>query len=422
MQKTIAIIPLILFCNLVFSQLAVDSNWSEKVKSVYLSSDAEGLERAWIRMGQNNEATSQLLLRFDLLDAQPDDLRYRIRHCNADWTIDELQADEFFVGNAEGIITNYQPSFTTLKDYINYYQQVPEPYGRFMASGNYVIEVFPADEPDSILFTRRFMVYESIVDIEMTIGKPTGGHGNINRDQEVNLSIRPTRNSFLQSQPDYYTVVVEQNGRNDNRRRLPFFGYSSDAMQYAWHEENVYAAGNHFRYFDLSNLHANMYHVQRIERVGDDIVAFLQPDENRSGKAYTQYNSLNGGMKTNIRDRENPHVEADYVWVVFSLPMQRPFLDGTIHIVGELTQWGLDDESRMEWNSNYRAYTKSMLLKQGYYSYQLLFRPAGGGEASTSTIEGDHYATPNEYTVYIYYRSPGGRYDRLVGIRSATRE
>ena len=35
--------------------------------------------------------------------------------------------------------------------------------------------------------------------------------------------------------------------------------------------------------------------------------------------------------------------------------------------------------------------------------------------SATAGIEGDFYQTDNEYTVSVYYRQPGKRYDRLLG-------
>ena len=40
----------------------------------------------------------------------------------------------------------------------------------------------------------------------------------------------------------------------------------------------------------------------------------------------------------------------------------------------------------------------------------------GESRGLTSTLEGDHYETPNRYSIYVYYRSPNDRYDRLVGL------
>jgi hypothetical protein len=420
MKKALTILSLLLSAALAYSQIATDTNICPDIKSVYLSRSDNELEAPFLRLSEFGEGAEQLLLRFDILSPQTDHLRYRLRHCTSDWQPDNLEPGEFLSGAADNNISNFQSSFTTLTGYTNYYQLIPDQYSFFLASGNYLIEVYPAEYPDSILFTRRFCVYEEQVDIDAAVLKPSGAYGNFNRDQEVNVAVTPRRGSFLIQQSDYYRVVVQQNRRTDLQRALTFSGFSGNTLRYDWQAANVFPGGNNFRYFDLSNLQATMYHVQRIEQWGGETFAFLQPDEDRSHKAYTQYNSLNGGMKTNIRDRNNPHIEADYVWVNFSLPLERPFLDGTVHIIGELTQWNLGDDSRMEWNAKYKAYTKRMLIKQGYYSYQLLFLPTGESEALTATLEGDHYVTPNSYTIYVYYHSPGARYDRLVGLLRTT--
>lgn len=417
MKKMLAIAILLhVFC-VAFSQIATDSIWNSEIKSVFLTRSDIELERPILHMGAPTDDSEQLMLRFDILWPQPHDLRYRIRHCNANWEIDDLTPGEFISGREEGLIENYQFSFNTRVEYVNYYQPIPDAYSRFLASGNYLLEVFPNDHPDSILITRRFCVVEDLTSIEATVGKPTGSYGNIYRDQEVSVGITPRSGSFLPLQAEYYRVVLQQNRRTDLYRTLPFDSFSGSMMQYRWKSANVFPGGNCFRYFDLSNMWAAMYHVQRIEQWGGENFAFLQPEEDRSGKAYTQYSSLNGGMKINIRDHNNPQIEADYVWVNFSLPMERPFLNGNVHIVGDLTQWRLDDASRMEWNKDYKAYTKRMLLKQGYYAYELLFLPAGETEGLTATLEGDHYMTTNSYTVYVYLRMPGSRYDRLVGLK-----
>ena len=53
------------------------------------------------------------------------------------------------------------------------------------------------------------------------------------------------------------------------------------------------------------------------------------------------------------------------------------------------------------------------MLKQGYYSYQLL--TAEGGIPQS---EGSYYQTQNRYQALVYYKEPGGRTWRLVGYRA----
>ena len=57
-----------------------------------------------------------------------------------------------------------------------------------------------------------------------------------------------------------------------------------------------------------------------------------------------------------------------------------------------------------------------MMLKQGAYNYQYLTVPSGSLQGETAPVEGDFYQTVNEYTVRVYHRPRGGRFDRLIGV------
>lgn len=419
MKRTFLTLLLIAFSQLAMSQIAIDTTYNSHVQSVYLTRSDIELERPILRMNSRGETTDNLMLRFDMLGANAENLRYRIRHCDAQWRPDELHASEFISGMEDGSIDGYEFSFTTLDDYVHYYQLIPSTYSTFIASGNYLLEVYPLDEPDSLLFTRRFWVSEEQAAVEASVEKPSSGFGNVYTDQELAVAVTPNKGSYLPNNERYYYVVAQQNRRSDLCRQLPFNTFAGNAMLFTMKAENTFPGGNCFRYFDLSELSSNMYHVQHIEKWGGEVFAFLQPDEDRSRKAYTYVAALNGGMKTNIRNRRQPHIEADYVWVNFSLPMEFPFMNGSVHIVGDLTNWSLGEASRMEWQPKYKAYTKRLLLKQGYYSYQLIFLPVGSHEGNTATLEGDHFAAPNIYTVYVYLSLPNARYDRLVAIKEA---
>ena len=65
---------------------------------------------------------------------------------------------------------------------------------------------------------------------------------------------------------------------------------------------------------------------------------------------------------------------------------------------------------------------KAVLLKQGSYNYQYLFVPTGSSVGQTGPIEGNYYQTQNEYSIYVYYRPMGARYDRLIGVTTVRNE
>lgn len=393
-------------------EISKDSVYCKDIRSVFLTRDGIELEPPILHLGTNEK----IMLRFDELGPQASNFRYRIMHCDRDWRVDDLEPYEFINGSEDGPIENHQFSFTTMQDYVNYHQLIPTPYSSLTISGNFRLEVYPQDEPDSIVLTRRFYVVESVVDLELSQDIPHNASGNINTHQEINLSVTPRKDAMLSIPPQYLTIKIQQNNRTDLIHEVPFSGYLGNAMQFRWSEQNLFPGGNCFRYFDISNIYAAMYNVQEIREFGGETMAFLRPMENRSRSVFSLDKSLNGGMKINIFDRNNPQVEADYIWVYFSLPVEQPFFDGQIYIVGDFNDWGLNENNRMEYQPQYKAYTHRMHLKQGYYSYQLLFLPKGEKVGLTSRLEGDHFATPNNYTAYVYLRLPNDRFDRLIGV------
>ncbi len=401
-------------CEGVYAQVVTDSNWREDVKTVTLYKNGVEGERPVLVLGSED----RLLLRFDVLGAEVEGYRYKIQHCDSRWQVDELEPYEYMNGFEEGPINNYNSSFTTLTDYVNYYEYIPSQYSQFLISGNYVVTVTRQDEPDSVLLTRRFCVVEGSLKADVSVGVPYDNVSIFER-REVDVALKENRDyrgSMLPPtlNPAYFRVVVQQNGRTDNMRELPFGGYESGVLCYRYKNENVFEGGNTFRYFDISNIRTAMYNVVQIEEYGGEWYAMLRPLEDRSGKSFITEQTLNGGMKVNVWDRTNKQTEADYVYVNFMLPMRSPFMNGSVHVVGELTQWKLDEGSRMEYDPEMQAYRLRLLLKQGYYAYQLLFVPTGESRGLTETLEGNHYEMPNDYRVYVYYRGLNDRYDRLV--------
>lgn len=401
----------------VYAQVVTDSNWVEQVKTVTLYRNGVELESPILLLGSDE----RLLLRFDVLGAETDNYRYRIQHCDGQWHVDDMESNEYISGFEEGPIENYNSSFTTLIDYVNYFQYVPAQYSRFLISGNYVLSVFPQDYPDSVLFTRRFCVVEGSVKVDVSVTAPYDNR-SIFQQREVDVTVENNRDYTGELlpptlNPAYFTVVVQQNGRQDNRRSLEFGGYDRGALCYRNRESNLFWGGNSFRFFDISNIRTKMYNVYHIEDYGGEWFVLLKPLEDRSKAHYVAEQTLNGGMKVNVWDRTNKQTEADYVQVNFTLPMEYPFLNGNVYVVGDLTQWQLDEKSRMEYQPERKAYALRLQLKQGYYAYQLLFVPKGESEGLTATLEGDHYETPNTYTAFVYYRTPGERYDRLVAVK-----
>lgn len=390
--------------------IATDSVYSSNIKSIIFGKQGVEMSLPIIQLGSNEK----LMLRFDELGDNSNFYRYRIQHCTHDWQISDISVSDYMNGFEEGTIDNQQFSFTTMEHYVNYWQSIPNDMSSFSASGNYLLTVYLQSDPDSIVFTRRFKVYEPLTIVEASVGRPQGAMG-LNENQNLTVTINPTNNNYFINPDTYLFVYAQQNGRTDLTRLLPLESMSGNTLNYRWKKENIFPGGNEFRYFDFSNIQIPMNNIWKIEYFGGENIIFLKPDENRSGDVYIFEYGLNGQFKIAAVNTQNANTESDYAWVNFSLPQQLPYLDGNIYIVGDFTDWKLDESSRMEWNENMKAYTARLFLKQGYYSYQLIFLPIGATEGLTSTIEGDHFQTANDYYIYVYQRNPGDIYDRLIG-------
>ena len=417
MKKTMFIGLWLMLSGLCAAQVVTDSAWTPELKTVELYREGAPLEPPVLTLG----AHQRLVLTFDLLESEPRTLRWSLGHCDADWHRDDLLPIEFMTGLAEGTIDNYDFSFTTRTDYVHYRQSLFDRYSKLTHSGNYALTVTDDASGDTLL-TRRIRVSEEVVGIEASVGRPYDGIDIMQR-QEVDVVVESGewRVENVQLRPEYMRVMVQQNGRLDNARWLEFSGYDGQGLAYRYRQQNIFDGGNTFRYFDMSNLRAPMYNMLGVQEYGGELLALVRPCEDRSKKHYLSETTLNGGMKVNIWDRQNPAIEADYVWVMLSLPVEQPTLEGSVYVVGALTDWRMDESSRMDYSPERRAYTKRLLLKQGYYSYLLL---VGGGKqvrSATARYEGDHQETPNTYTIYVYHHSPADRADRLVAIKKITR-
>ena len=135
----------------------------------------------------------RLFLEFDVLNSNEDDFYYVIEHYNFDWTKSKLMKSEFLEGLDNLRIINYENSFNTYQLYSNYKLQIPNKQTRLRVSGNYLIKIF--DEYNELVFSRKFMVYENLANVELQI-KRSRNVNDINSKQTVDFVIKTSSNNF----------------------------------------------------------------------------------------------------------------------------------------------------------------------------------------------------------------------------------
>ena len=101
------------------------------------------------------------------------------------------------------------------------------------------------------------------------------------------------------------------------------------------------------------------------------------------------------------------------MWVHFYLPVAQPLMDSHVYVGGDIFNNQYTAQNLMQYDAEKRYYHLQAYLKQGGYNY--MYYAAGKNGATLLPLEGPHWQTRNEYTIDIYYRPFGSRYDRLVG-------
>lgn len=378
--------------------------------SLQIHPEADDLAPPIIRLGSSD----RLLITFDELAEERRQMRYELLHCTSAWQPDRLVASEYLRGGFnEGIIEDYAYSRATTVHYVNYRLSVPNAEMEPALSGNYLLRVYDETDPDTTLLTARFYVVEPRANIKADVTSRT----DVDRDrghQQLSVAV-DVRDAAVSSPTTDLRVVIIQNSRTDNAVTLTTpTSLSGSTAVYNHQPLLIFPAGNEYRRFETVST--------RFPGIGVDSYMFasplyhatLTPDEPRAAQPYAYDRTQRGRYRVRTADSAESDTEADYVMTHFTLDMPE-LPDADIYIAGDLTLHQRDTDSRMTFNRATGLYECSMLLKQGSYNYIYLTVPRGLDTGLTAPVEGDNYATSNEYIILVYHTPPGQRHERLIG-------
>ncbi|GAB4332201.1 MAG: DUF5103 domain-containing protein [Bacteroidales bacterium] len=390
-------------------------NFSDRIHSVKLVHEGFELAQPVIRLGSDEK----LSLSFD--DLQPDGSTwyYTYQHCNADWTLSDLESWEYIDGYDEGILDDFGYSHNTIFAYAHYEATLPDEDLSPKLSGNYRLVVY-SDSPENPVFTRSFMVVDPDVTIQGKVIQPN--IAELRRSgQEITFSVQTGEVRINNPYRDLNVVVV-QNGRWDAAR----YGIQpnrvvGDMLSFDRQGAVVFNGGNEFRAADIKSLR---YLTEEVAAIRDEgyagIHIDLKPDGRRTFLQYRFEQDINGRCIYKTEDQTDPELSAEYLLVHFFLQDMTPLPDAGVYLMGEFTGWVADTASAMIYDYERQGYSKTMLLKQGFYNYQYVVFENGNTAGDATRIEGSHWQTENSYTVLVYFRQPGTDYDQLIGLNWLT--
>lgn len=385
--------------------------FNEKIKTVQLYKEGWNLSYPIIKMNTDEK----LVLHFDLLGDRPETYYYTFIHCTKDWEKSDIFPNNYIDGFPENQIEEFKSSFNTTVNYIHYKLTFPNDRISLKISGNYILFVYPADEPEKPIFTQRFIITEDAVGITPDAHRPSMTADN-NLSQQIDFIVNYSGLAINDPYRNIYAFIL-QNGRwNNARNNLKPDFYGNNELKYnSLSDKNIFAGGNEYRYFDIKSIRYQSEFVRKIDYAISNYNVYLTPSENREFKPYFYWQDFNGKYYIAIQEGQNPETDADYVYVYFTLPSKNIVDGGKMYVSGALANWTLNKENLMIYNYEKAEYECTLFLKQGWYNYEYVFQKDGDSGTISTKFEGSHYETENDYLILLYYRNPRDRYDRAIG-------
>ena len=332
-----------------------------------------------------------------------------------------LSSSEYLQGFTTQDITNYEHSINTSREYTHYWFDFPNEDMRLTMSGEYRLVIYEDGDKDKRVAQVDFYVVEPRVQIDAKVRANTDIEFNGRYQQvdvDVDISALDTRN------PDEVRVLVMQNNRNGHSVKKPTF-VEPKRLRYINTKDLIFEGGNEYHHFDAFSCFYAGYGIDRVYHENGDYHVLLFPSEVTKGQYIHEFDS-NGRFVVNAERTNDSDTEAEYMWIHWMLPIEKPFFDGALYVDGDLFNNELTLRNRMEYDNEAQCYWLTALVKQGGYDYRYLFLPkaqkwgdlASQPAAVVERVDGSYWQTENEYTVYVFWKPFGARYELLVGAKT----
>ena len=449
MRKTLYILCLLLLCACMHAQVRVRT-YTENVRTLRVVRACDVNEAGQVRAERpflvltdgvvdGSEPENTLHVSFDEMSHDVHMYSYTVQMLNVGMSTasslndgmmqlnDGLLSSEYLKGFPTADITDYAHSVNTTREYTHYRFLFPNEDMCLTKSGAYRLTVYEDGDPDKRVAEVDFCVVEPLVQMETKVRANTDIELN-GRYQQIDIDVNVGRqhSSVSYQQPSEFKLIVTQNNRADNSVLLtqPTF-VEPHRLRYINNKALIFEGGNEYHHFDAFSCFYSGTGIDRVFHENGDYQVVLFPDHVTHGQYIHEFDS-DGRFLVNAERTSDSDTEAEYMWVHWTLPMEKPFFDGALYVGGDFFNNQLSLRNRMQYDGDAKCYWLTALVKQGGYDYQYVFVPKESHQPSavsyqkttSQRVDGSYWQTENEYTVYVFWRPFGARYDRLVGIQT----
>ncbi|WP_121667726.1 type IX secretion system plug protein [Mesonia aquimarina] len=401
----------LLFCSYFLNAQVHETMPPEYIRTISFNGETEFSGTPIVKLG------APISIEFDDLIGDEADYFYTIEHYDFDWTPSNLSKNEYMDGFDDLRILNYQNSFNTLQIYSHYNLTIPNRNTKGLKkSGNYLLSIY--NENDELVFSRKFMIYEDIAIVRAQI-KRSRDLEFIDTKQVVNFTIDGSdRIVFRNPDKNLKTLIIKNNDLQNSIYNLkPQYSLGNEFI-YRYDQPAAFWGGNEYLSFDSKDVRSATMNIRNIQ-LKDIYNTYLYTDGVRAFEPYTYNPDINGNFVVRTLQGQNPTIEAEYTWVHFALQNYQELNGGKLHLYGNFNNFTLDESTELTYNTETELYETKRLFKQGFYNYKYVLVNKDG-TIDEGFISGNFDETENVYTILVYYRDIGARYDRIIGVGSAS--
>ncbi len=383
--------------------------YSDNVKSLQVTVNGNWMAMPVMKLGTND----RLYVGFDELSHDYHRMKYRIDHLELDGSVsDEIFESDFLEGLNDLLIDDYEKSLNTNQLYTHYSIALPNERCQLKLSGNYRLRVFDEDADDECVLEALFYVVEPLMRVGLTVDTNTDIDYN-GEHQQVGMTLNYNNVRVTNPDEQIYTLVMK-NGNNciqDMRTNVRPNLRNDRGLEWSHNKELIFKAGNEYRKFEILDVDRNALGVERMRWDGELFNAWLFVDEPRPN--YLTDQDANGAFLIRNGDNSEVNYTCDYIKVHFTL--KAPSTEYCPVVNGDWTNDYDHSQYNMQWDEETQLWHTTILLKQGYYSYEYLLPQSATGNYTPLPSEGNFFQTENRYQALVYYKGTGARTWSLVG-------
>lgn len=382
-----------------------------KTVQLHMYGDQEGYPV--YRLNSNDK----MELHFDDLSGGVKSYYYSYQLCDFNWEPVNLSAFDYIKGFTQQRISTYRLSSIAFQRYTHYQATLPDANSMPSRSGNYLLKVYPDGDTSRTILVLPFLVVEPKASISAQVVQPFTPQ-YFRTHQRVKFTVNVDgMNAFNPSQ--MMKVKVLQNYRWDQAQgTMPPTFIRGSNLEYNNENNLVFEGGKEWRWLDLRSFRLLSDRIDSAANTATSFHLIVKPDIDRHAQKYMYYQDLNGLFMQITYETINPYWQADYAQVDFSFvpPSGTAYSGKELYLYGALTNYQLNESTRLRFDAGAGRYRLSRKMKQGYYSYTYLLIDPVHPENPPIELEGNNWETENVYTVLVYYKGFADQCDRLIGV------